>query len=107
MRPRATSRARRVFPEPPAPVRVMRRVVASSCLTSSVSCSLPTKLLRAADRLCPGVLRGWCVLPVLKTSRFDDTDPASPKEVRHPYDLASRRGYLSRADHDASQGEMA
>src|SRR5918994_2813231 len=101
MRSRATSRAKRVLPEPPTPVRVKRRAVAISNSTSSISRSRPTKLLRAAGKLCRGVLRGWCFLPVLKTSRFDDTSPAIPKEVRHSYDLASRGGYLSHTDHDA------
>ena len=54
MRSRATSKARRVFPEPPAPVRVKSRVVASAWLTSNASSSRPTKLLRAVGRLCWG-----------------------------------------------------
>src|SRR5918994_2507971 len=110
MRSRATSRAKRVLPEPPAPVRVMSRVVASAWLTSNASSSRPTKLLRAAGRLCWGVLRLWCVLPVLKTFRFGNAKPAiylEPQEVRRSCVLASRGGYLSHIDHDASRKGIA
>src|SRR5919107_5742388 len=51
MRPRPTSRASLVLPEPPVPVRVRRRVVANSRSMSAISCSRPTKLLLAAGRL--------------------------------------------------------
>src|SRR5215212_4117757 len=104
MRSRATSRAKRVLPEPPAPVRVKSRVVASAWLTSNASSSRPTKLLRAAGRLCRVVLRVRCVLAVLKTFRFGDAKSAIPQEsqeVCHPCALASRGGCLSHADHDA------
>src|ERR687889_352218 len=76
MRSRATSKAKRVFPEPPAPVRVKSRVVASAWLTSNASSSRPTKLLLCAGRLCWGVFRVRCVLAVLKTFRFGEAKPA-------------------------------
>ena len=50
---RATSKASRVLPEPPVPVRVSRRVMASSRVTSSSSRFRPTKLVLGAGRLCP------------------------------------------------------
>ena len=49
---RATSRASRVLPEPPAPVRVRSRVIARARLTSTSSCSRPMKLVLTAGRLC-------------------------------------------------------
>src|SRR5215208_2776650 len=110
MRSRATSKARRGFPEPPAPVRVKSRVVASAWLTSNASSARPTKLLRAAGRLCWGVLRLRCVLPVLKTFRFGNARPAIPQEsqeVCRSCALASRGGYLSHIDHDAPRKEIA
>ena len=48
----ATSRASRVLPDPPAPVSVSSRVMASSRLTSTISRSRPTKLVLGAGRLC-------------------------------------------------------
>ena len=48
----ATSRASRVLPEPPVPVRVSSRVMASSRFTSTISRSRPTKLVLGAGRLC-------------------------------------------------------
>src|SRR5829696_9145911 len=110
MRLRATSRANLVLPEPPTPVRVKSRVVASSRFTSNMSCSRPTKLLLCAGRLCWGVIRGWRVLPVLTTSRLGDAGPTilqEPQEVRYPCALTSRGGCLSHADHDALQGGIA
>src|SRR5215469_9840024 len=41
----ATWKARRVFPTPPGPVRVKKRVVDSRCSTSPISASRPTKLV--------------------------------------------------------------
>src|SRR5215213_7683742 len=52
MSSRDTSRARRVLPHPPAPVRGRSRVMARSRLTFRNSVSLPTKLLFGAGRLC-------------------------------------------------------
>src|SRR3712207_8661810 len=46
----AIFRVRRVLPAPPAPVRVSRRVIESNRLTSSISRSRPTKLVREAGR---------------------------------------------------------
>ena len=48
----ATCRASRVFPVPPGPVRVSRRVVFSSRCTSASSLSRPMKLVSWAGRLC-------------------------------------------------------
>jgi hypothetical protein len=48
----ATSRASRVLPQPPVPVRVKRFVIASILLTSTISRSRPMKLVLAEGRLC-------------------------------------------------------
>ncbi len=47
----ATSTARRVLPDPPAPVTVTRRQDRTSEPTSACSASRPTKLLRYVGRL--------------------------------------------------------
>src|SRR5215203_4981463 len=52
MRCLATCSASRVLPEPPVPVRVKSRVMASVLLTSTSSRSRPTKLVLGAGRLC-------------------------------------------------------
>src|SRR5215212_1240041 len=67
-RSRDTSRARRVLPEPPAPVSVSSLLISSSRLTSSISRSRPMKLLLGAGRLCREVLRSWCTLLSFKTA---------------------------------------
>src|ERR671920_743850 len=68
MRSLATSRARRVLPEPPVPVSVSSLLISSSRLTSSISRSRPMKLLLGAGRLCREVLRSWCTLLSFKTA---------------------------------------
>src|SRR5215208_3526746 len=58
----ATSKASRVLPQPPVPVRVKSPVIASILLTSTISRSRPTKFVLGSGRLClpacNGSLRG-------------------------------------------------
>src|SRR5215208_4304139 len=48
----ATSKASRVLPQPPVPVRVNSPVIASILLTSTISRSRPTKFVLGSGRLC-------------------------------------------------------
>src|SRR5215212_785791 len=48
----ATSKASRVLPQPPVPVRVKSPVIASIPLTSTISRSRPTKVVLGPGRLC-------------------------------------------------------
>ena len=47
----ATSIASRLFPHPPGPVRVRRRVLSSSVVTSAISRSRPMKVVSCTGRL--------------------------------------------------------
>src|SRR5215208_5867154 len=48
----ATSKASRILPQPPVPVRVKSPVIASIHFTSTISRSLPTKFVLGSGRLC-------------------------------------------------------
>src|SRR5262249_22151339 len=61
---RDTSRASRVLPTPPGPVRVSSRVSARRRFTSAFSCPRPTKLLGGTNAPIVGVFAGTNAAPV-------------------------------------------
>ena len=73
-RPPATSRARRVLPEPPAPLSVTAREVVSSSVISRSSDVRPMKRVRAAGRCRaawgPSRDRSWVLMRALELSQL-------------------------------------
>src|SRR5215213_5623486 len=80
--------ARRVFPQPPEPVKVKRRVMVSKRLTSRTCCSRPIKLLTAAGRLS--------ILGNILVGRMTDVSAATQALVI--FDVRPTRYYYTPSD---------
>jgi hypothetical protein len=62
--------ASRVFPDPPAPVRVTNRFSSINCLIVEISCSLPMNVLNGVGKLfkrgevVPSIIRTACKISI-------------------------------------------
>src|SRR6266700_613407 len=91
----ATCKARRVLPEPPAPVRVRKRVVERRLLSSITARSRPMKLLNWIGRLFGLVSRcfGTGPSPCLDDRAATETESSCESLSTFEYDTTARLKY--------------
>ncbi len=96
----ASSIARRVLPQPPAPVSVSSRVPSSSSRSSLISRSRPTKLVTCVGRLC-GAGPGWATADTVGTA------PPAESSTLRMRSRSSRRWPASLARHSRSSSRSS